>query len=141
MKPFTRITMPELLLAQMIGHARSATPNECCGLIAGVISDGVGVAKERFGVRNDADSPSAFWTNAEDMLSAFRQMRAENLELLAVYHSHPSGGPTPSKRDVDENTYGESVVHLIVGLTDRPAQVRGWWLGGGESRPVTISTT
>ena len=32
----------------------------------------------------------------------------ERLDLLAVYHSHPTSEPVPSRRDVDENTYGES---------------------------------
>ena len=42
-------------------------------------------------------------------------MRTNGTELLAIYHSHPTSEPVPSRRDVEENTYGESVVHLIVG--------------------------
>ena len=56
-------------------------------------------------------------------------MRASGEELLAVYHSHPTSEPVPSRRDVEENTYGETVVHLIVGHITGNPHVRAWWLG------------
>jgi proteasome lid subunit RPN8/RPN11 len=55
-------------------------------------------------------------------------MRESGLELLAIYHSHPSTGPVPSQRDLKRNHYGDSVVHLIVSLAASPPEVRGWWL-------------
>jgi proteasome lid subunit RPN8/RPN11 len=62
------------------------------------------------------------------MLAADRRRRECGLELLAIYHSHPAAEPVPSRRDVERNTYGESVVHLIVGLAGAKPEVRVWWL-------------
>ena len=128
MPPFTRIRVPDTLLAELVRHARDESPNECCGLLAGRIEDGVGVATTRYEVENALHSPTEYATDARGMLRAFRAMREDGLELLAVYHSHPTSGPVPSKRDVEWNTYGETVVHLIVGLGGPEPAVRAWWL-------------
>lgn len=145
---FTRLTIPDALLAEMIAHARAELPNECCGLLAGRIEGGVGIVTVRFAVRNDAAGPTAYATNPRDMLAAFRSMREGGLELLAVYHSHPTGEPVPSRRDVAENTYGETTAHVIVGLGGAEPAVRAWWIteagyreaGLGGARPGSVPT-
>jgi proteasome lid subunit RPN8/RPN11 len=128
MPPFTRLTIPNLLLEEVIAHAREAMPNECCGLLAGRVENGVGVVTARFAVANDLASPTAYHTNARDLLAAFRAMREDKLDVLAIYHSHPTSDPVPSRRDVAENTYGETVAHLIVGLAHATPDVKAWWL-------------
>ena len=128
MRPFTRLTIPGPLRERVIAHARAASPNECCGLLAGFIAEGVGRATEQLPIVNDLACPTRYQTNAYDLFAAFRRLRDHNLELLAVYHSHPASAPVPSRRDVMENTYGETVVHLIVGLAGAEPEVRGWWI-------------
>ncbi len=128
MPPFTRITLPDLLIEEVVQHAREAAPIECCGLLAGHISEGVGIATTRFAIANDLRGVTDYLTNARDMLFAFRAMRERDLELLAIYHSHPTSDPVPSRRDIEGNTYGESVVHLIVGFGAAEPEVRAWWL-------------
>jgi proteasome lid subunit RPN8/RPN11 len=139
MPPFVRLVIPDSLLAEVVAHARRELPSECCGLLAGHIDGGAGVASASFPVGNDAASSSEYETNARDMLRAFRAMRERGIELLAVYHSHPMSAPVPSRRDLERNTYGESVVHLIVGLAAKEAQVRAWWLGEGGAREAEIT--
>lgn len=128
MPPFTRLAVPDALLAEVIAHAREGAPLECCGLLAGRVSEGVGVVTARFAVANELRSATHYLTDPRDMLFASRAMRAGGLELLAIYHSHPASAPVPSTRDLAGNTYGESVVHLIVGLSREEAEVRAWWL-------------
>ena len=70
-----------------------------------------------------------------------RRLRDLNLELLAVYHSHPASDPVPSRRDVMENTYGETVVHLIVGLAGAEPEVRGWWITESGLRKAELMTS
>src|SRR5438477_6989417 len=109
MRPFSQLVLPDLCLAEVIGHARAESPYECCGLLAGYVVDGIGVVTRRFAIFNEAARPSEYLSCPEDMLAAFRAMRAEALELLSVYHSHPVSSPLPSRRDIERNTYGESV--------------------------------
>jgi proteasome lid subunit RPN8/RPN11 len=129
MRHFSRLVIPDSVLARVIEHTRAELPNECCGLLAGRIADGVGLVTERVPIANDLASPIRFLTNARDLFEAFRRLRGLKLELLAVYHSHPNSPPVPSRHDVEQNTYGETVVHLIVGLEGAVPNVRAWWLG------------
>ena len=56
-----------------------------------------------------------------------KDMRAQGLEIVAVYHSHPTTEPVPSRKDL-ERRYSEDVVHFIISLKDREPLMRGWWL-------------
>ncbi len=128
MPPFTTLTVPDFLLEEVVAHARADVPLECCGLLAGHVRDGTGCVTARFAIENANRSPTDYLTDARGMFFAFRHMRERGLELLAIYHSHPTSAPIPSRRDIEHNTYGESAVHLIVGLAGTTPEVRGWWL-------------
>lgn len=136
---FSRLVVPDVLLAEVIAHALADAPNECCGLLAGHIVGDLGEVTARFAVTNELHSPTDYRTDARDMLRAFRLMRERGLELLAIYHSHPTSAPVPSRRDLDHNTYGESAVHLIVGLGGAEPEVRAWWLGEGSFREAELT--
>ena len=137
---FSRLTIPASLLEEVIAHARRDLPNECCGLLAGRILEGTGIVAARFAIGNDAASPTEYATNARDLLAAFRAMRSDGTELLAIYHSHPTSEAVPSRHDIERNTYGESVVHLIVGLVGTET-VRAWWLAEAGYREVPLEIT
>ena len=138
MPPFARLAIPPSILDEAIVHACAELPNECCGLLAGTITDGIGTVTARYAVGNDVASPREFATNPRDLLTSFRLMRDCGFELLAIYHSHPASAPVPSRRDLERNTYGDSVVHVIVSLAGSSPEVRGWWLGNGEFEEAEI---
>ena len=108
---------------------------ECCGILAGAIESGRGSVRRRFPIRNDAASPTEYLTNARDLLDAMKAMRESGLEPLAIYHSHPTSEPVPSRTDLERNTWGESVVHLIIGVDD----IRAWWLLADRFEEAPIS--
>lgn len=139
MPPFTRLVVPDALLDEMVTHARRELPNECCGLLAGVIEGEAGRVTSRFPIRNDAGSETEYATNPRDLLDAFREMRRAGTEPLAFYHSHPNSAAVPSAKDVARNTYGETVVHVIVGLAAVVPDVRAWWLTESGFRPAVMS--
>ncbi|HUR55906.1 MAG TPA: M67 family metallopeptidase [Gemmataceae bacterium] len=139
MPPFTRLVVPDLILDEMIAHARRELPNECCGLLAGAIDGDAGRVSALFPITNDAASPTEYATNPRDLLNAFRSMREGNGEPLAFYHSHPSSAAVPSAKDVARNTYGETVVHVIVGLAGDAPEVRAWWLTESGYRAAELT--
>ena len=61
------------------------------------------------------------------MFQATKEMRKQGQEILAIYHSHPTSAPTPSRTDL-ERCYSPDVVHFIVGMAGPKPLVRGWWL-------------
>jgi proteasome lid subunit RPN8/RPN11 len=71
-------------LAAIVGHARAAAPNECCGILAGR-----GNAVERVTPLANADaSPTTFRVDPADLLAAFEALDAAGLDLVGIYHSH-----------------------------------------------------
>ena len=132
---FNLLHIPTALLEAVIAHARTELPNECCGLLAGSTD---GRVTRLFPIRNDLASPTAYLTNARDLLDAMKSARAEGIEFLAIYHSHPASEPIPSKTDLANNTWGETAMHVIVGLAGTEASVRGWWLGEKEFQEADI---
>jgi proteasome lid subunit RPN8/RPN11 len=134
--PFTRLLIPQSLIEALIAHARAELPNECCGLLAGRVEGGTGTVSARFALRNDAASPTDYLSNPRDLLDAMRAVRRDGIDVLAVYHSHPSSAPIPSKNDLARNYWGDAVVHVIVGVAGGEPEIRAWWLGEREYREV-----
>ena len=125
----TRLVIPRAVLDEMTAHARAALPAEGCGFLAGVVESGVGRVTHFLPLVNELASPTAFATEARSTFAAFKAMRAAGTDVLAIYHSHPTSAPIPSRHDLAQNIYGPSVAWVIVGLAGEEPEVRAWWLG------------
>lgn len=79
----------------MQSHVQKTHPDEACGLVAGVR----GRSKAVYPVENILHSPNSFRMEARAQLEAMLDIEAKGWDLLAIYHSHPRGGSTPSKDD------------------------------------------
>ena len=137
-KPFDSISIPELLYAEMLERARSELPGECCGLLAGSI-DAARIARVRtlHPLVNELASPTEFRSEPRSMIAALRQIDRAGQTLLAVYHSHPTSEPIPSRKDL-RDSYDAAVAAVIVGMAGAEPEVRGWWLEG--SQQLTVRT-
>ena len=124
--PF-RLSIPRPAFEAVLAHARAELPAECCGLLAGTVADGVGRVTLHLPLVNALASATEYESDPRSMLAAHKAMRAAGVDVLAVYHSHPTSEPIPSRRDRERN-YGERIVNLIVGLKGAEPTVRGWWL-------------
>lgn len=82
---------------------------------------------ERFPLLNAAASPVEFESDPRSMLEAMRSIDRLGLEILAIYHSHPTSAPVPSKKDLARN-YSPDVLNLIVSLQNQTPEMRAWWL-------------
>ena len=104
-----------------------------------MIEDGVGRVTQHLPLRNDLASPTEYAANPRDLLTASKAMREAGTDPLAVYHSHPTSDPVPSRKDRERNYWGETVVHVIIGLAGDEADVRAWWITEAEYRPAEWS--
>ena len=130
-----RLLIPTQILQTILAHARQELPNECCGLLGGKIdATGTAVVERYYPLVNEAASPIRYHCEGRSLFDAHKDMREQGLEHLAVYHSHPTSDPVPSKTDLAENFVGESVMHLIVSLQSENPELRGWWLAESSFR-------
>lgn len=117
----------------MIAQAVAELPNECCGLLAGCIADGIGRVVVRYPLINSDASPREFLSQPESMFAADRDIHQRGLDLLAIYHSHPTSEPIPSKTDLERN-YSPDVVNFIITLMKPAPSMCGWWLTDSNYR-------
>jgi len=120
----------------MLAQARAELPNECCGLFAGRLdAEGrCGKVEQRYPLVNAAASPREYLSEPAGMFAGFKDWRDRGLELLAIYHSHPSSAPIPSRTDLERNCYGPDVIDLIIGLHGAEPVVRAWRLTNDDYR-------
>ena len=110
---------------EMVAHALEERPFECCGLLAGLPA---GTVTHLYRLVNEAASPVEYLSEPQSLFAAHRAMRQLGIDILAIYHSHPSSEPVPSRTDLAENFYGPDVAHLIISLKDAEPAVRAWRL-------------
>jgi proteasome lid subunit RPN8/RPN11 len=123
------VVVPEKLRRQLAEHAEAEAPNEACGLVA--LRDGV--AERYLPGRNAAESPYRFELDV-DPESWF--LEDEGYEL-AVFHSHVSSPPRPSRTDVENIGLWAGRPYLIYTL--RTGELAGWRIENGmiEHLPLT----
>jgi proteasome lid subunit RPN8/RPN11 len=111
------LKIPKEIYDKILTHASAEAPMECCGLLAGRNS-----TVERIYPMTNADhSPVRYMIDPKEQFAAIKDMRAKEIEMLAIYHSHPATAAYPSATDV-RLAYYPDAVYLIVSLEnpDRP---------------------
>jgi proteasome lid subunit RPN8/RPN11 len=119
----------------MLHHARENPLAECCGLLAGR----EGTITRAFEAVNAASDPIKSYEIAPaEIFNAMREMRASGLELLAIYHSHPTGENRPSARDIELAYYPETPYFVISPLQDAKKPIRAFLICDGDVAELEI---
>jgi nucleoside-diphosphate kinase len=118
------LEIPDGVLSAMLEHCRAEHPREACGILAGPTAPRV---TSWYPLRNALASETLYDADRDDLIAAWRAMRARGEQFLAIYHSHPASAPVPSRVDLARNYYG-GLPRLIVGLAGPEPEVRNWRL-------------
>ncbi len=118
--------LPLRIWRQMRRHVAADSPQEACGLLAG--RDGQ--VQAVYAVRNELASPTHFRMDAAEQWAAFQAIETQQLELLAIYHSHPSGPAGPSQQDILNAGY-PGVAYLIWSPVEGQWACRAFLLDNG----------
>jgi len=121
--------IPAEIRAELDEHARAEQPNEACGLVA--FKDGR--AERYLPARNGAASPYRF----ELEIAPESWFLEDDGYELAVFHSHISSAPRPSRTDVENIGLWEGRPYLILSLGT--GELAAWRIAGGEVSPVDLS--
>ena len=123
------VVVPGAVRRELVEHTREEAPNEACGLI--VLRDGT--AQRYIRGRNAAASPYRFELEVDPELWFLED---EGLDL-AVFHSHLSSPPRPSRTDVENIGLWQGKPYLIYSL--REDALAAWSIAGGEISALDVA--
>ena len=101
---------------EMVAHARTVYPNECCGAMLGSVGDGLKRVTAAMPLENAHQGPQAsrYELRPEDLLNADREARRQGLDLVGIYHSHPDCAAYFSETDLKNSCPWYSFVVLSI---------------------------
>jgi proteasome lid subunit RPN8/RPN11 len=128
------LTLTKEQLQKMITHVDSHAPLEACGLLAGHNSKVEAV----IAVTNQAQSEVRYVMDPIEQLNAFEWIESNGLDLLSIFHSHPTGPETVSPTDIAQAAY--PVVYIILARLDNGCEwrARGFWVEDREYHEVIL---
>ena len=129
-----QIRVREVILEEMIRHARRESEIECCGLLAG--RDGV--ITQIFPTRNALASPATYEIATLELFQLFRRLREEGLQHLGQYHSHLNSENFPSPRDIAQAYYPSEAYFIISLQAGAPRPVRAFSIRDGTVQEMKI---
>jgi proteasome lid subunit RPN8/RPN11 len=106
------------IMEKMLHEARGEPRLECCGLLAG--RDGA--ITTILPAKNALGSATAYEIAPSELFQLFRRMRAEGLDHMGIYHSHPAGRNEPSPSDIEKACYPQETYFII---SPEPCASRG----------------
>lgn len=120
---------------EILRLARENPLAECCGLLTGR----EGTVTRAFETANAASDPTKSYEIApEEIFKCMREMRASGLELLGIYHSHPTGDNRPSTRDIELAYYPETSYFIISALPEAQKSIRAFLICDGKATELEI---
>jgi proteasome lid subunit RPN8/RPN11 len=123
------VVIPAHVRGELEAHARDAAPNEACGLV--VVKEGV--ADRYVRGRNAAASPYRFELDIDPDTWFLEDDGYE----LAVFHSHLSSPPRPSRTDVENIGLWAGRPYLIYTL--RTGELAAWTIADGSIEPLPLA--
>jgi [CysO sulfur-carrier protein]-S-L-cysteine hydrolase len=122
------VVIPAPVRSALVEHAEAEQPNEACGLIA-LLN---GTAERYVAGVNAAASPYRFELDIDPQIWFLEDDGYE----LAVFHSHLSSPPRPSRTDVENIGLWEGKPYVI--LTLRTGELAAWRIRDGmiEEEPL-----
>jgi proteasome lid subunit RPN8/RPN11 len=120
--------VPAAVRSALVEHAEAESPNEACGVV--VMRDG---AAERYiAGQNLSASPYRYELQVPPETWFLEDEGYE----LAVFHSHVSSPPHPSRTDVENIGLWEGKPYLILSL--RTGELAGWRIENGRIEPEPV---
>ena len=107
----TELQIPENIFEQIVVQAGEQSPIEACGILAGKNS----IAEKLYKMTNVDKRHDHFMMEPEEQFAVMKDMRAAWMDMLAVYHSHPTTPARPSQEDI-RMAFTPGVVYVIVSL-------------------------
>ena len=122
------MVVPATVRSALVEHSEAESPNEACGVV--VFRDGQ--AERYIPGKNLSQSPYRY----ELQVPPDTWFLEDEGYELAVFHSHVSSPPRPSRTDVENIGLWEDKPYLILSL--RTGELAGWRIADGRIEPEPV---
>ena len=102
---------------KMLKHCEDGLPNESCGLLAGTVEGEVKTVAKIYLLTNIDASNEHFSMDPKEQFAALKDARANGVEIIGNFHSHPESPSRPSEED-KRLAYDPSIEYLILSLQE-----------------------
>ena len=118
----------------LINHAKKCTPSESCAILFGRMDLESCTVSDVFLAQNIDGSPLSFTISNEELLEAYSLAEKKSLDVVGIFHSHPSSDATPSS--TDEKYMGINPVVWVI-FSNKTGEMRGF-IVDSEMKPETV---
>ena len=115
------IKIKKYIIDSLIEHARKDVPIEACGYLAG--KDGV--ITKQYKLKNIDNSAEHFSFDPKEQFEVMKMVRAEGLEIITNYHSHPSTPARPSEEDISL-AFDPEISYVIISLAQEKIDIKSF---------------
>ncbi len=131
---FEELRIPEKQLVLIQEELEINKPYEACGVIVGTLNGNAIQVKKILPVMNVKRTRRSFELDPAQFYNAWNDAERNGMEIVGIYHTHPSSLAIPSLWDI-ETMENDSLVWLIAGVDGIKAYV---WDDGVRSVDVTV---
>lgn len=129
-----KLNIQRAVYDEMIRVARAAAPLEACGLLAGKKNE----ATKLYELTNADASTEHFSMIPQQQFAAVKDMRRLELQMLAIWHSHPATPPGMSAEDL-RLAFTPDVAYVIVSLaSDHAPAIKGFQVNEGTTAEIEV---
>jgi proteasome lid subunit RPN8/RPN11 len=128
-----RLTISKTVFDELVVAAQAAAPLEACGLLAGKNK-----SVTRFYPLTNADaSAEHFSMIPEEQFAAIKDMRANGITMLGIWHSHPDTPARMSEEDL-RLAFTPDVIYVITSLTEDIPSISGFRIENEQPVPMQV---
>ena len=121
--------------AEIRAHAETAYPDECCGILLGVIESERRIVRSVLPCANISPSPQKrFAIDSRDLIRAQRDARKTGLQIVGFYHSHPNGAAQWSQTDIEEALWPHCSYLIVPVENGRATEMKSFALVGTDEQ-------
>jgi proteasome lid subunit RPN8/RPN11 len=91
-----------------------------------------------FTAHNSLASANAYEIAPRELFALIKEIRAQGLEFLGIYHSHPNTENVPSATDIERAYYPDAPYFIISPKPDAPRPVRAFRIRDGKVTELSI---
>ena len=118
--------IPQKIVEAIYVQAAQEAPIEACGYLAG---KGKEVIKH-YPMTNIEQSSEHFSLDPKEQFAVLKQARADGLDIIGVYHSHPATPARPSEEDI-RLAYDPGISYVIASLADNQKTIKSFKIKNG----------